>query len=315
MPGDTEHSLTRRLVLVPTVVALLAAPLGILVDYLAKPAEEFTQRESVYAALAGGLIGATIATLVELIKHLHGSLVRLEKVAVSADVRMSLLTRLPLSEILSDHDEHIGICCQLIKDAFKNINTIANVNNGRYLGYLQSAIASSKRYEGIQRFPMRWFREHQEAAIYLKKLRDKKMDQKVRIFVIEDGEAAAMTADLADPDLLAFYWHHTGVVDTYWITASELRRENLPILEDCALYDERLLIQYDPERRLLDFEVRVDRQAGAIEKASKLFSALRRQMEGELATPFHRIARDAHPPAVSHHKNKDTLQDEQDGGG
>jgi hypothetical protein len=83
------------------------------------------------------------------------------------------------------------------------------------------------------------------------------MQYKSRLFVIDDQLVGKMEEDLADPTLLTFYWEHTGEVSSYWITESDFRRNypSLSIPRDFALYDHMLLITYDEEKQILNFDV------------------------------------------------------------
>src|SRR5262249_56299845 len=107
--------------------------------------------------------------------------------------------------------------------------------------------------------------------------RDRKMKRKVRLFIIDDSDIDHMIADLRDPDILANYWKDTGTdVASYWVGAKDLREHGLPIVDDCALYDGKLLIQYEEKRRVMSFSVGKDT---SIEHASKLFSPIRKNTD------------------------------------
>jgi len=280
---DVRPAFAREVVVVPVASAIAVAALGLLWDYLDN--NGFNVRRSIAVALLGGMVGGTLGVIAELARNLRQSLQKLAEVSHTANVRVSLLTHLPLAELGTEHRNHFDVLCQLIGDALKGVRVMANVDPGQYLTYLRLALGVSDEWEGVQRFPIRWFKVG-DAARYLENLRDKSMKRKVRLFLIEDKDEAQMREDIADKETLSFYWEHTGAVPSYWITLSELRKEGLPVVEDCALYDRRLLIQYDEARRVLSFEVG---EGGTITNTSKLFSRLRDQQDCDFNTPFHKI--------------------------
>jgi len=275
----------QSVVLVPLLLAVASAGIGVLADYL-KEEYKFVAHSSVLNALIGAFIGGAIGVAYEVSKQLRETLERLEHVSTLATARVSLLTALPIAEILEESPSHLEVLCQLIGDSLKNVRFIANVDSIRYLTYLGKAVELSSEYEGIQRYPISWFKERQNAAVYLNRLRDRRMQRKLRLFLIDDKDEPAMQHDLQDGELLSFYWQHTGDVASYWITLSDLRALGLPAVDDCALYDRRLLIQYDETRSVLGFEFG---KGGQIGNSSKVFGRLREQIELQALLPFKEI--------------------------
>src|SRR5258706_9232462 len=101
------------------------------------------------------------------------------------------------------------------------------------------------------------------------------MKYKSRLFVIDDRDVKEMEADIADQELLKFYWHHTGAVNSYWITETDFRR-NYPSISmppDFALYDHTLLINYDENKQILSFDV-VDRESSMEAQIFRTFNEL-----------------------------------------
>jgi hypothetical protein len=180
---------------------------------------------------------------------------------------------------------HFQVLCLLIGDALRNIRLMANVDQFRYLTYLEKSIELSDAYEGIHRYPIRWFAQ-QQAQDYLQKLRETPMRLKVRLFIIDEHFLPEMMEDLKNRELLALYWQLTGSVVSYWISKHDLESLGLKAVDDCALYDRLLLIRYDSERRVLGFEVGSD---GEIEDAVALFSRVLQQHTRNSDTPFHMI--------------------------
>ena len=50
------------------------------------------------------------------------------------------------------------------------------------------------------------------------------MSIKTRLVLIDDADLDAMKADLANPEVMDYYWRHTGRVTTFWMTQSEFRK-------------------------------------------------------------------------------------------
>jgi hypothetical protein len=300
-----KHDESQSIFKVPLGLALLSAALGVLVDYL-REKHNFVPDSSLLNALIGAFIGGVVGVAYEVSRELRGTLRKLEQVSTLANARVSLLTALPIAEMLEERPSHLEVLCQLIGDSLKNVRFIANVDPIRYLTYLAKAIELSTEYEGIQRFPIRWFKAA-NGAVYLNKLRGQQMKRKVRLFLIEDQDKEAMQEDLLDDGTLSFYWQNTGEVASYWILVSELKSAGLPLVDDCALYDRRLLIQYDEVRRVLGFEFGRD---GNIEKTSKLFSRLREQIEQKLSAPFHEVPRARASRSSEQSTRKDPAQQE-----
>ncbi|GAA1693178.1 hypothetical protein GCM10009745_43340 [Kribbella yunnanensis] len=193
------------------------------------------------------LLSATSNSLEEL-GRLNASLGALTERIDYQETALGMLTSCP---------RHNDALSKLIRSSMSdNFRNIPYVGPAAYLGYLRSAVEHSDGYEGIQRNTLRWYQES-GATAYLQELKSKRMKFKTRLFVIDDDEAEQMERDLADEELLAFYWQHTGDVASYWITVSDYRR-NYPALiipRDFALYDHTLLITYDEDKQILSFDV------------------------------------------------------------
>jgi hypothetical protein len=193
------------------------------------------------------LLSATSNSLTEL-GRLNASLSALTERIDYQETALGMLTSCPR------HNEALS---KLIRSSMSdNFRNIPYVGPADYLRYLQSAIEHSDGYEGVHRTTLRWYKDR-GATAYLVDLKSKRMKFKTRLFVIEDDEVAQMEQDLADQDLLTFYWEHTGDVDSYWITVSDYRRNypSQPVPRDFALYDHTLLISYDEGKQILSFDV------------------------------------------------------------
>ena len=152
---------------------------------------------------------------------------------------------------------HTEALTALIKASLMdNFRYIPLVGVPAYLHLLSRAIHHSDGYEGIQRNPFRWYRDT-DAGHYLSGLRDKPMSVKTRLVLINDEDLQAMQSDLADQDVMGYYWRHTGDVETYWMTVSEFRRAfpGMTVPRDLALYDRQLWVAYDEQTQTLAFDV------------------------------------------------------------
>jgi len=185
------------------------------------------------------------------------------------------------------HAATLGI---LLKESIgEQYKAIASVDPNKYLSFLKQALNHSTRFNGVNRNRVAWFRDNADGESYLQDLARRRMREKVRIFIIDDREVPAMQEDLADPELMDFYWQRTGPVDTYWISESELRKHypDLRMPDDFALFDSELLIRYDALRQNLFFDI-VDEQA--LER--RIFAKLQVQLQNKSDRPFLKVTRE-----------------------
>jgi hypothetical protein len=158
-----------------------------------------------------------------------------------------------LMEAPRHHAALIELITASVDDKFRSI---PDVGTAAYLRVLELAVDHAARYEGVHTSGFRWYRDT-DAGHYLDGLRDKPMSVKTRLLLVDDTELAAMTADLADDEVMGYYWRHTGDVDTFWMTTSDFRTafpgRDLP--RDCAFYDRQLFVAYDEPRLVLRFDV------------------------------------------------------------
>lgn len=203
------------------------------------------------AIAVGGLLGWMYELLRELSAATTESLRRIStmigKIEYQDDA-LSMLTACP---------RHNEVLTRLVKASMKeNFRNVPYVGEAAYLDYLGNAIEHSGGFQGVQRRSLRWFRDN-SANAYLHTLRDRRMDSKTRIFVIDDADVPAMEQDLRDPELLAYYWENGGEIDSYWISVERFRRQfpGQRIPDDFALFDGSLLIAYDIERQVLTFNL------------------------------------------------------------
>jgi hypothetical protein len=203
------------------------------------------------ALAVGGLLGWMYELLRELSAATTASLQDIAKLTNKIsyqDQALSMLTGSP---------RHNEILTRLLSASMKdNFRNIPYVGQGAYLQYLSSAIEHSNGFQGVQRRPLRWFRE-ESASAYLNALRDRGMAYKTRIFIIDDEDVEQMEQDLRDPDTLSYYWDNGGDVDSYWISVGSFRRQfpGRRIPDDFGLYDGCLLIAYDLQHQVLTFNL------------------------------------------------------------
>ena len=210
----------------------------------------------ILAAITGAVIGWAYRLATGLRRFTEEALTRLETATHALEFQEE-----PLKMLTSTrrHAETLGL---LLSDSLKEkYRFISYVDENKYLGCLMSAISDSRKFEGIQRQPVRWFRSDNDRATdtYLKTLREQKMKEKVRIFIIDDDQVDEMKQDLADTELMTFYWQSTGAdVKSYWITVSQIVK-HYPIIrlvpKDFGLYDEELFIEYDAPKQTLYFDI------------------------------------------------------------
>jgi len=211
------------------------------------------------AALTVGTIGGW---LYELFRELHSttkaSLQQLTALSASVEALTGKISYQDKAlSMLVSCPRHNEALTALIKASMSdNFKNIPFVGVAEYFDLLELAIAHSDGYQGVQRRPLRWYRER-SAASYLEDLRERRMRYKTRLIIVNDDDVPAMEEDLKDKELLKFYWSHTGSVDTYWISVSDFEA-NLPghpVPRDFALYDRMLLIAYDEPRQILSFDI------------------------------------------------------------
>jgi hypothetical protein len=241
--------------------ALIALVFDFVVTFLTSSQTAFSvQRIPSYLAFL--LVGFAGGWLFELFKiqtevtaqsgraltELEGSVQTLTNKITYQDQALAMLISAP---------RHTEALTALIKASLMdNFRNIPYVGVPTYLQLLSSAIRHSDGYEGIQRNPFRWYRDT-NAGHYLNGLRNKQMSVKTRLVLIDDHELPIMQQDLADEDVMGYYWRHTGDVETYWMSVSEFRRAfpGLVVPRDLALYDRQLWVAYDETTQTLAFNV------------------------------------------------------------
>jgi hypothetical protein len=191
------------------------------------------------------------------------------------------------------HAATIGL---LLRESIgEQYRTIALVDPNRYLSFLKQALHSSHQFNGIMRNTIVWFRDNAEGPGYMQDLARRGMREKIRVFVIDDDKAKAMEEELADAQLMAFYWQQSGSVASYWIRVSDLltNYRDLAVPDDCVLFDSELLIRYDAPRQTVFFDIADEH---GLER--RIFDKLRVQRQNESDRPFVEIRRTAAvPPA------------------
>jgi hypothetical protein len=46
------------------------------------------------------------------------------------------------------------------------------------------------------------------------------MSIKTRLVLVDDDDVEDLEGDLASPEVMEYYWRHTGNVATYWVSAA-----------------------------------------------------------------------------------------------
>ena len=237
----------------------------------------------VAAAFAGCLVGWIYDLGTRMTEITNRSIAQMRRLSEILDLQHQPL------ELLVHAKTHAPTVGVLLKASIgEQYRTIASVDPNRYLSFLRQALKSSERFDGIMRRTVSWFRDNDDGASYLTDLAGRRMQEKVRVFLIDTATVQQMQDELNDEGLMDFYWRHTGAVDTFWITEKDLR-DNYPELgmpDDCALFDQELLIRYDDRRQTVFFDIVKD---GSIER--QLFDRLRIQLDNGSDRPFKRIQR------------------------
>lgn len=264
---------------------LVAAVIGALLLELITLALNPTLSESnapKFAAsfLVGAIVGWMYELLAEVTKTSSKVLSAAESLATQLQYQDKALTML---RACPRHGEALSA---LIGDSLmENFQNVPYVDERTYLKRLMQAIDHADSYQGVQRQPVRWFKET-DANDYFRRLREKKMRAKVRVFIIDAEDCAQMEEDLSSQEMMDYYWSQTGDVDSFWISARdfELQYPNLPVPKDFALYDGQLLIAYDATHQVLIFKL-LGRESNEL----KVFDKLSEQLNQEAASPFIRI--------------------------
>jgi len=260
----TDHLSYARMFKAALVGALLGLVFDLAVTFLTGPTRGFSVSQ-IPSSLAFLIVGFAGGWLFELFKA--QSEVTDASVRTLADVQdnVARLTRRMTYQdraltMLLDVPRHNEVLTELIKASMNdNFRNIPDVGVAAYLRVLGLAVSHSERYEGIQRNPFRWYRDT-DAGHYLDCLRDKPMSIKTRLVLVDDDDVEALEKDLASPEVMEYYWRHTGNVATYWMSVSDFRNAfpGRDVPRDSALYDRQLLIAYDESRQLLKFDVLED---------------------------------------------------------
>lgn len=285
-----EHTKRDRSILREFLAALTGAAIISILQllFLLRPGEQFDWsdwRSLALAAITGAILGWGYRLANGLRNTLDEALTRLEGATRALDYQQE-----PLRMILSAK-RHKETITQLVSDSLKEkYRFISYVQEAQYLNYLVSAISVSNKSTGVKRRPVRSYKDSESGMMkgYLHALRDRKMKEKVRIFIIDPQDEESMKEDLTDTELMSFYWENAGRdVASYWITATDFNSRfagQLTIPKEFAIYDDELLIEYDESSRTLFFDIV---QPG--DERLKVFRQLIEQEQSNLTRPFTKI--------------------------
>ncbi len=256
-----DHLHYRRLVRSAVVGALLGLVFDVVVTLLTGPTDQFSVRQVpsylgfVVVGFAGGWLFELFRAQAEVTDQSIRMLAETQQGVERLTRRMTYQDQ-ALAMLISS-PRHSEALTALIKASLSdNFRNIPYIGVPTYLHLLGLAIDRSDAYEGIQRNPFRWYKET-DAGHYLNGLREKEMSIKTRLVLIDDADLDDMKADLANSEVMDYYWRHTGRVTTFWMTQSEFRkafpRREVP--RDLALYDRQLWVAYDETTQTLTFDV------------------------------------------------------------
>ncbi|GAA3631480.1 hypothetical protein [Microlunatus ginsengisoli] len=286
-----DHLSYRRLVKSALVGALIGVVFDLAVAFLTRSASPFSVGQ-VPSYIAFGIVGFAGGWLFELFKAQTEVTDESVRTLTEMQHKVELLTRrLTYADealtMLSAAPRHNEALTALIKASLSDsFRSIPYVGVPAYLTLLGMAISHADSYEGTHRTTFRWFFER-EAGHYLNGLRDKAMSVKTRLVLIDDDDLDVMREDLANPEVMGYYWRHTGDTETFWMTVSEFRRAfpRRDVPRDLALYDRELWVAYDEPNQTLSFDV-----VPAADEVCKLFGDLR-EMIGRGQPELKRVER------------------------
>jgi hypothetical protein len=178
------------------------------------------------------------------------------------------------------HASAVGILLQ--ESIGEQYNVIALADPNKYLSFLRQALNNCASFSTVQRNTVSWFRDNTDGGNYLRDLSERRMREKIRIFIIDNDHEQRMRDELADSELMKFYWQRTGEIQTYWITTSDFR-SNYPEFgtpDDFVLFDE-LLIKYDAQRLTVFFDIINDQSV-----EPRIFDRVRLQIQNGSGRPF-----------------------------
>ncbi|XUL89197.1 hypothetical protein ACQ86D_23255 [Streptomyces galilaeus] len=241
--------------------------------------------EQIPSHLAALLVGGLSGWLFELFRELTVSTARAIENAGSLQSSVEALTaKIKFQDqalgMLLESPRHNDVLTSLIKASLAdNFRNVPFVGIPEYLDYLKHAIEHADGYEGVQRKPLRWYRDT-GAGSYLYDLKRRHMSYKTRLFIISSEDLLHMQEDLQDLDVLGYYWGHTGDVKSYWMTVEEFRGNfpRISVPSDLALYDRQLTISYDERSQILSFDVKNSER-----DECKIFDALSNMIEHGIA--------------------------------
>jgi hypothetical protein len=285
-----EHTNRDRSILGEFLAALTGAAIISVLQllFLLRPGTAFDWsdwRSLALAAITGAILGWGYRLANGLRETLNEALIRLEGATRALDYQQE-----PLRMILSAK-KHKETITQLVSDSLKEkYRFISYVYEPQYLDYLVSAISMSNKSTGVKRRPVRSYKDSDSGMMtkYLHALRDRKMEVKVRIFIIDPQDEEHMKEDLTNVELMDFYWDNAGRdVMSYWITATDFTNRfagRLSIPKEFAIYDDELLIEYDAPSHTLFFDI-----IRPNDERLDVFSQLAKQEERNLTRPFTKI--------------------------
>jgi hypothetical protein len=283
-----------RSILKELLAALIGATITFILQFLflLRPGAEFDWRSLALAAITGGIIGWGYRLATGLRSVVNQALNRLEETTRALDRQQQALdVQQEALQLLLSAKKHKEVIWQMVTASLQgDYKYLSYISETTYLNYLKSAISVSNKSTGVKRRPIRSYKDSNSGVMqsYLHALRDRPMEEKIRIFIIDSEDEEDMNNDLADPDLMNFYWTSAGEdVTSYWITARDFERSfrQITVPKEFAIYDNELLIEYDEPLQTLTFAI-----VKSTDDRLKVFEKLAEQENNDLASPFTKIA-------------------------
>lgn len=262
----------------PLIAAVVGAALLMAATFALDPeVSKWTAPKLVLSLVAGAIIGWMFDLLRETRRQWYRTFREAQTLANHLKYQDAALA------MLAECPQHGFVLSELISESLsEKFRHIPYVDEVRYLAYLNHALVHSCKFQGVQRAPVRRLLEG-SALAYMQKLQQRPMHTKQRLFIIDPQDVPQMQEDLDNDETLREYWRLSQGVESYWIPRTEFeeRFPTLAIPRDSAVYDDHLLISYDPEHQVLKFDLLKD---GVAE--SRALSKLAEQLKEQASGPF-----------------------------
>jgi hypothetical protein len=248
---------------------------------------------------------AILALVVINLSNTQESIEKIDSMVKYTDLSLQVISQLTYLETMfgylrTSQYKHKEILNQLITKALsdESLHSIPWVNDIEYLHLLRTVVGQCDSFQAVQDKPISWYekQKNNEGKTYLQSIKNQKIQQKRRIFLISEADKQKMEEDLKSDTAMKYYWDNTGVdMDTYYLFEEDFRK-NYPNLEgprDSVIFDDVLFIEYYSDVQTLRFKM-----LDSSSKERNIFKCLDRSIEEGNLHPFVRISP---PPLLRAH--------------